>query len=1377
MTFFDGQPVPNHSSCELPSPEPSAPYDHWAERSSLSAYGLDNSSKFVSHWPLPSANYIDNSNYGTKTSEPQYPTLSNSVEYPSTKATSKPFTPRFSASAQEYHSAVSPSAAVPSTSFASVSSPYFSSFSPPNVPFDFPHLSSRFSFNPNASAFYPGMYNQTTYGPCSEDFSTYNEPTYTSQLASTNFLSNSHQGVDSFHDASSRPMHSPETAPRPIRSNSRSFFSGVHSFSGSSATLSNSIVEPSNVYSSRTDYCGLACSSDCSGIRESSCDFAPVSSLSFEMQVPRASVFNPYDTNVTLPLSGQLKDPEVEEDDMMERILKESGSLLYHQHISPEEWRWNIYEAQYESLDVQGLVDLADCSSRSFRPTYNYFQGVDRIGPSCVNEAVGGDRNSLFALSILERSKLQNQAAGPSLKLAASALAEMLAFNSRSAESSTGQSIMAQFASFPRATQGADVAFPIIGGSTEALRRPQCQEVSPDECCSSSGSVAVSVAVQKEANNTSSPGEGTVEDPDGCHPFRERGSLDFVENVPLSQFEINGAPADSAKPDASGQSQNSTSARPVTKWVYHPGSLSSQTRGRRKEVNEASGVSSQNAGSTGAIPESINTENPNPLFTQSLDVSPNTDSGTSRRVTTQPVGAASSEDDASIAGPFWAIVGPNDPCTSGPCYDLSSSRLESQVPLETCQNLHSARNSLLTVASPPLSQAHADPPPDRTSRPVDEVTAKLLASLNRSSPQPPNTGKVMPTQTGFQSLTTSISNLTKVLLATHSSASPESDLVGLQESLQTAILGLSECLLIEQAKSITEQSSAAVRGGSLAADSPIAVEAAVTGEVPLDIFNLICQDEVQGNSDWGYMKSAEGVPLEEPTQLANTICSEISPGLDVISEVVDDNPIFPDANAFQKTAISKVHVDDSTKHFNLGSSANVAQNNCTMSDQTHPSVQRAGDKDILEFLRHQDLLNLPTLKKLLGAEEREKQLKVLVQDLREQLEFEREESKGAAFLYEKIMQEADVHTSNLLERSRTPVKSKMEVVNADAVSSSINTSILPTTALKPAHPNSSGARRATADHLEKEDYTGSRPECMRKSISYDGNDRTTLKCREKGKCDSRESEPREVVATCNPSGNRSLDGVEARLAVLRGRPCGEQDLDALTEVDSSPSDKPGPSNSNRSREEVIGDTPRGVHDEQVTFALANVTPARFSSQMLQQSLFNMDAAWSKCYDHAGSQYEDLDADPHAKVEEVDTRSHSLTQTHDSSLGVEARALLIRSRSSWAASERLENGDENFAGSQDHRSSRRDSASSFSKLDESRVENMDETSVKGPLDLESPQSVVARTTSSRSHIENDIGCMLESLSSDTEAVKNVIQSQDSEEEAGWEHVRLPRQRSK
>lgn len=120
-----------------------------------------------------------------------------------------------------------------------------------------------------------------------------------------------------------------------------------------------------------------------------------------------------------------------------------------------------------------------------------------------------------------------------------------------------------------------------------------------------------------------------------------------------------------------------------------------------------------------------------------------------------------------------------------------------------------------------------------------------------------------------------------------------------------------------------------------------------------------------------------------------------------------------------------------------------------------------------------------------------------------------------------------------------------------------------------------GARRATADHLEKEDYTGSRPECMRKSISYDGNDRTTLKCREKGKCDSRESEPREVVATCNPSGNRSLDGVEARLAVLRGRPCGEQDLDALTEVDSSPSDKPGPSNSNRSREEVIGDTPRG----------------------------------------------------------------------------------------------------------------------------------------------------------------------------------------------------------
>lgn len=355
MTFFDGQPVPNHSSCELPSPEPSAPYDHWAERSSLSAYGLDNSSKFVSHWPLPSANYIDNSNYGTKTSEPQYPTLSNSVEYPSTKATSKPFTPRFSASAQEYHSAVSPSAAVPSTSFASVSSPYFSSFSPPNVPFDFPHLSSRFSFNPNASAFYPGMYNQTTYGPCSEDFSTYNEPTYTSQLASTNFLSNSHQGVDSFHDASSRPMHSPETAPRPIRSNSRSFFSGVHSFSGSSATLSNSIVEPSNVYSSRTDYCGLACSSDCSGIRESSCDFAPVSSLSFEMQVPRASVFNPYDTNVTLPLSGQLKDPEVEEDDMMERILKESGSLLYHQHISPEEWRWNIYEAQYESLDVQGM--------------------------------------------------------------------------------------------------------------------------------------------------------------------------------------------------------------------------------------------------------------------------------------------------------------------------------------------------------------------------------------------------------------------------------------------------------------------------------------------------------------------------------------------------------------------------------------------------------------------------------------------------------------------------------------------------------------------------------------------------------------------------------------------------------------------------------------------------------------------------------------------------------------------------------------------------------------------------------------------------------------------------------------------------------------
>lgn len=74
------------------------------------------------------------------------------------------------------------------------------------------------------------------------------------------------------------------------------------------------------------------------------------------------------------------------------------------------------------------------------------------------------------------------------------------------------------------------------------------------------------------------------------------------------------------------------------------------------------------------------------------------------------------------------------------------------------------------------------------------------------------------------------------------------------------------------------------------------------------------------------------------------------------------------------------------------------------SQQTGP----VGDDVIVQLLRENDKLERSSLERLIDADAREAKLKVLVEELREELELERVENRGTALLCEKIMHETEV---------------------------------------------------------------------------------------------------------------------------------------------------------------------------------------------------------------------------------------------------------------------------------------------------------------------------------------------------------------------------------
>ncbi|KAL2644402.1 hypothetical protein R1flu_011989 [Riccia fluitans] len=1358
MTPSEGPSWLHHSSHA--SPDRVAPYDHWAESGvgSVSGCGLDSGSRFMSHWPSPSGNYMDYKKFASTATEPSHPTITSSNQYSLSDARS--LVSGFPSTVVN-QSTVSPSTTVPSSSCASTH--LFSSASTQTTR---PHLSNRFSFNPHASAFYPGMYSQTPDGP-SEDFSLYCEPSFISQLAPTDFLFTPHQGVDSFHDASSRPVHSPETAPRPISSTARSLFPGLHS----PAASSNPSVAPP--LSSRTDYCGLSSSSDGSGTREFSCDFPPVSSLSFKIPSGGASIFRPYDTSPTAPPHSEMESAETEEDEMMEQAVLKAVTLLYRQTISPEEWRWNVYETQNESPNAEGLVDFADCISGDSFSTYNYFQGVKRIGPSCMNEVVNGNSNSFFSLGIPERPRIQNQG-GPSLKLAASALAEMLA------TTSTGRSMIDHVSPSPPNASSfhADMGLHVVDDPIEALHLPWLEEKALDDCCSSSGSVAV----VKEANGMVKPEESYLYDSNHRQPI-----------------EIKKRSMGLANPDASGHSHNSVAAWHPANLFFNTVPEVATTHGCRKFDNEGSGSTLQKASAPSTIPilENIPSDNPNPLFTQIVDDYPYTDSGITRRLTTQSVDAVSSGDDDSVSGGSRANVAAIGSSVAGRCHDVFNRQVEPQVPLRPAQNFGSPGGSSLTAVSPPLSHPPADPPAITTA---DEVAAKLLASFSLLGPRTLDTMGTAPShQTVFQSITTSISNLTKVLLATHSSSFTQLDIAPVQESLQGSILGLSQCLLLEQAKVDGERERVASNSVGRSGLNDLTGYEQFAADVSVDKSEAKWPGEGQDKGDPRHMKSSIGSRAEESRSPSNSTGSEIS------GMTASDNKTPLQRASTENIPVWRESLDSTSKHFHLPGEAKSALGDfITGSDQTNLCQLQDGEIiNVVDFLRKRDLINLPALKKFLAAEEREKELMAHIQDLQEQLEFQ-EERRGTAYLCEAIMQESDLRTSELREQSISAPRKRAG--------------------------ESAGTTDGIADHLQCDDGHHERSRCH---LERDNAGNSTVGGLT-GEVSDQDIDSAEVGHRSFDVEHPNMEQMEARLAILLGRHSRDNGEVAPDETGCSSPDL-------NIVKEGLNDSPSlGLHDEDM---VKEGAPSGLASHMLKQSeiLYNIDAAWNQSYDFVRSQRQSVDS---GKFVNQESQCHSATQPCGSSVSIDERAEISRSRFSSSENDMGKDSSEVYAGGADyksllgaydisglshsqdswldnllgrsditledlvhsndgHRQQRvgRDtfgsvetegpdcrvpqlSGSGFSATQETWLDNIIGVSDVALQDLVHSHNSHRQHDTSRNSSPSpetkdpyDLPHLSEAVGSDKDAVKSVTPSQDSEEESGWEHVRLPRQMAK
>ncbi|CAM6103883.1 unnamed protein product [Calypogeia fissa] len=1043
LTFFEG-PQSHY-------PPDNTAYDRWSDRSLSSIpYGGDHVPKSFTHWSLPTynssininSNNNNSSNAGFLKPEPMFQPF---APYPPVDSVTN-FGPKFSPFSGFPNAAP---AGMPSTPSASITSPlasgHFSAFPPPCLPLDFPHSSgggNRFPFNPHSPTFLPGMDPPPAFGPGTAEFMPEPFPSYLSRPGPVYQPSSPFQAPDHFHDASHRPIPSAETTPRPIVSDStpvtdtafmpRFYYPRPETIHGYSNLFSHT-------FSSRSDSNApgppLGSSEGPTGLEFSS-DFLSSFTLPYppphpgNLFIPSSSSAPPLYQDSSSRNSGGGSSSSPNRRDEGDRIVGETGKLLY-QHLSPEEWRWKHYEPSFASaLDPSGIF------TRGRQSGYNRFNGVDSTVYSTVpnssngfvfkeeGSSSGALKSQKEQLDMLERSKAQNQS-GPSLKVAASALAEMLASGSNGASSSTGRSMLSQIGATSGTALPSEQHFHFVNASNGGQARP---ERMLEDCCSSSESA---VAFREGREGSSSLAHGGYGDLT-ADPFLSglnlgsptRSKREMAHLVEDTFCDFGGAPVSWALPNASGHTENSANPLPIS-WVdgvpqSAKGGVMHSSGLRRVFSKGSAGIMRQPSVPTGSaklhgvVAENSASETFNHLFTLSSNQSSRPQSGRMRNVSSEPAGVPPSDDPTSVIGPVASkVTAASGLSLFGPHYPHQevSSGTSSQLPSDPSHNDQWQVKSTSCGSSPPLSQAHLDQQRS-TSGPSMGAASRVLANLKWSCPESSSQTEVAYLGTGFHSLTASISNLSKVLFSLDSSALTPPDSAVLEETLQSSILRLSECLLLEQARINrkpatrfvgSDESSTSRQGradGSLT-DLDFGRHAETGGSTNLAHLKA---------SDLGVLQSAgrSGCP-SQPCNLTDLRATSTISALETVDpggSVIDSHSVqrpLPVNN--ESYSVSQCSMND--VGFRAGKdSLHTYYPNPKRSSSVQQEAA-VGD-DIIQLLRENDIVERSSLERLIGAEEREAKLKGLVEELREELELEREENRGTAILCEKIMQEAEV---------------------------------------------------------------------------------------------------------------------------------------------------------------------------------------------------------------------------------------------------------------------------------------------------------------------------------------------------------------------------------
>lgn len=499
------------------------------------------------------------------------------------------------------------------------------------------------------------------------------------------------------------------------------------------------------------------------------------------------------------------------------------------------------------------------------RPSgYNHFHGVDSILYSAVPNSSGGivvaeegcssggaSKSKAEQDENLERFMAQNQP-GPSLKLAASALAEMLAAGSNGASSATSRSTLSQVeATSETAVTTLDGASQLGNSRSGGGGQTRPQRMMED-CCSPSGSAGVHEGRDAASSLVREFGRLTAEEesyiaslasdsPTRCKPeaseLPEDAFCDFggpgawgrakAASGKMPEDAIcdfgGGVGAWALSKAASGRMEYSANLRPVS-WVdtvpqsAKGGALNSSGQRRVFSKGSAGIMRQQQQPSAITGPAKFNHEADaaegnsnlmeayNLLFSRGPDFASRPQSRSIMRTVSSPRVEVRPSDNAFANGaPFASTVtAASGLSLFGPHQELPSGGPSSQLPLDSSHNDQWHVNSTSCGSSPPPTQAHLDQqrslsgslPPTMAA-----AASRVFPHLKRGCPESSGSQtEVAYLGTGFHSLAASISNLSKVLFSLDSSALTPPDSAVLEDSLQSSILRLSECLLLEQSR-------------------------------------------------------------------------------------------------------------------------------------------------------------------------------------------------------------------------------------------------------------------------------------------------------------------------------------------------------------------------------------------------------------------------------------------------------------------------------------------------------------------------------------------------------------------------------------------------